>query len=222
MLTNAEKTRYEELKQKLQGSLPTPSETDEYLTLSEKDTAEIRDLVAAHAVSNTPAGRKKITAASKMANTADVVEATKRYAEAGIIVHPLQPPTAECKGPGKAPLKDNWHKRTSNTNNLELEFRDGRNIGFICGKVSDLTVVDIDWDIPGIRTMMLNGVDHADFVLSSHTRGRGHMLFRYSPELQAVRGGKETLYPGARLFLIIYYIALLPKTYKFYRNTNRY
>jgi putative DNA primase/helicase len=63
-------------------------------------------------------------------------------------------------------------------------------LGFICGKRSNLTVLDIDWYVKGILNNILKDVDTCNWVKQAHTEGKCHYLFRYFNDIKA------KTYPG--------------------------
>ena len=63
-------------------------------------------------------------------------------------------------------------------------------MGFICGKRSDLTVLDVDWPVKGIWDYILKGVDTGDWVKQDHTGVKCHYLFRHFNDIKA------KTYPG--------------------------
>jgi len=63
-------------------------------------------------------------------------------------------------------------------------------LGFLCGKRSDLTVLDIDWHVKGIWDKILKGVDTSNWVKQDHTELKYHYLFRYFNDIKA------KTYPG--------------------------
>ena len=101
-------------------------------------------------------------------------------------------PNTSVKSPGKQPKLSKWQK-------LEIPFSDGEienkysndeNLGFICGKKSDLTVLDIDWYVKGIWSEILKDIDTSNWVKQAHTGMKWHYLFRYFNDIKA------KTYPG--------------------------
>jgi Bifunctional DNA primase/polymerase, N-terminal len=105
---------------------------------------------------------------------ASVQEAAKYYSLLGIVTHPLKE--------GKKPILSKWN-RLIETPFGKIKLDD--NLGFICGQVSDLTVIDVDWYVKGIWDEILQGVDDSEFIKQSHTEGKYHLLFRYCKNLKA-------------------------------------
>lgn len=95
----------------------------------------------------------------KNINEMTVQEAVSYYGKIGIFVTPLYGPneTETSRGekltsPGKQPVKTQWSvgHRSYTGNSVELNFPEGRNIGYLCGEKPNLTVIDLDWVRPGI------------------------------------------------------------------------
>jgi len=133
------------------------------------------------------------------ADVNDVIVSATAYTEAGIITHPLHFPGEPVGGDGgvysgKEPVKSKWQKRTEPTNRPDLEFSKKGNIGFLCGKASNLTTVDIDYGYPVIvHTLIGDGKYHprcdADFVKVQHTADRWHWHFQHEPGIKAGQFG---------------------------------
>lgn len=109
----------------------------------------------------------------KNVNEMTIQEAAKYYSQIGIVSHPLK---------GKQSTQKEWQKLTKTPFD---KFKSDNDIGFVCGKVSNLTVVDVDWYVPGIWNEILQGVDASEFVKQAHTEGKWHWLFGYCKELKA-------------------------------------
>jgi len=121
-----------------------------------------------------------------------IKDAAKYYASIGIITHPLHGPNASVKSPGKQPKLSKWQKLEIPLSDDEIEnkYSNDGNLGFICGKRSDLTVLDIDWCVKGIWDNILKGVDTSSWVKQAHTGMKWHYLFRYFSDIKA------KTYPG--------------------------
>jgi len=123
------------------------------------------------------------------ADVNDVIASATAYTEAGIITHPLHYPgeaTGEDAGTysGKEPVKSKWQLRTEPTNRPDLEFSKKGNIGFLCGKASNLMTVDIDYSYPVIvHTLIGDGKYHpkcdSNFVKVQHAADRWHWHFQH-------------------------------------------
>jgi hypothetical protein len=106
-------------------------------------------------------------------NILSIQDAAKYYSFIGIVTHPLN---------GKKPILKEWPTL------IETPFgkiKPDNDLGFICGKVSDLTGIDIDWYVKGIWDELLKDVDVSSWVKQSHTEEKWHWLFRYCKELKA-------------------------------------
>jgi putative DNA primase/helicase len=111
-----------------------------------------------------------------------LAEAALKYRDAGIITHPLSKPTSIKTSPGKNPIKKGWSKITDPQSDKEIELNyenKGLNIGAVCGKASDLMVIDVDWHISGMWDNILLGVDTSGWIKQQRTNGRWHWLFKY-------------------------------------------
>lgn len=127
-------------------------------------------------------------------NYLSTLEAAKYYASKGIIVHPLHGPRADVQSPGKQPMLFNWQNKTEpyNIQDMEIHFKGECNIGAVCGKASDLTVFDLDYNIKGITEYLLKGIslfdgtDQSKLVIQRRTEknGKKHLLFKHTPELK--------------------------------------
>ena len=125
-------------------------------------------------------------------NNMSIKDAAKYYASIGVITHPLHGPDTKVKSPGKQPILSRWQKLEIPFSNEEIEskYPNTGNLGFICGKKSDLTVLDIDWYVKGIWSDILKDVDTSDWVKQVHTEVKCHYLFRYFNDIKA------KTYPG--------------------------
>ena len=101
----------------------------------------------------------------------------------GFVMHPLSNPKDQGTSPGKKPLLPSWESLTESWPGIEEHVSHGGNVGLVCGKASNITVLDMDSflfasDIfgSGINTLK-----------SYRTKGRGHIYFRYNPNIQTSR-----------------------------------
>jgi len=108
-------------------------------------------------------------------NNMNIQEAAKYYSLIGIVTHPLN---------GKKPILKEWPKLIET---LFGKIKPDNDLGFLCGKVSDLTGIDIDWHVKGIWESILQDVDVSDWVRQCHTEEKWHWLFRYCKDLKADR-----------------------------------
>ena len=125
-------------------------------------------------------------------NDMSIQDAAKYYASIGVITHPLHGPDTKVKSPGKQPVLSKWQKLETPFSDEEIEskYSNAGNLGFVCGKRSDLTVLDIDWHVKGIWDDILKDVDTSNWVMQDHTDLKYHYLFRYFNDIKA------KTYPG--------------------------
>jgi putative DNA primase/helicase len=125
-------------------------------------------------------------------NDLSIKDATKYYASIGVITHPLHGPNTSVNSPGKQPKLSKWQKLEIPFSNDEIEnkYSNDGNLGFICGKRSDLTILDIDWYVKGIWSDILKDIDKSNWVKQAHTGMKWHYLFRYFNDTKA------KTYPG--------------------------
>jgi len=128
-----------------------------------------------------------------MVSNAEMLEAAKRYTAAGLIIHPLRKPVTGDRNTGKAPFEKDWSSRTEPRSETDLMKFWGRktdipyNIGLLCGELSGITVLDIDDHNPAIINDLLRGINQAALTMSRRTPERGHIYFKYTDALQAVK-----------------------------------
>lgn len=116
----------------------------------------------------------------------DKLEAYDYYTKAGIIVHPLVAPVLGDRATGKSPIPKDWQIRQSpyHPAYITQELNRGCNIGMLCGKASDITVIDFDWVCKGIIEMLFDGLDTSKLVKQYHGEGKKfHYIFRYCNRL---------------------------------------
>lgn len=123
-----------------------------------------------------------------MAQTATAISDLKAR---GFVLHPLK---------GKIPQLKEWQKLKETPEIIDNHFENGGNVGAVCGKVSNITVIDLDSFLfapeifgAGIETLK-----------ASRTEGRGHIYFRYNPNLPASKHhdlGIEILSDGNNVVL---------------------
>lgn len=117
-----------------------------------------------------------------------MADAFTYYADREVLAHPLHGPKAQVDSPGKAPILRSWPTltRPCRPNSIKKELNNGCNVGAVCGKVSNLTVIDIDYQIKGINEFIFDGIDCTSFVEQKRTNknGKKHVLFQYNAELK--------------------------------------
>lgn len=100
----------------------------------------------------------------------------------GFVVHPLSKPDDKGNSPGKRPLLSKWQNLTKTPDNIDDYIKNGCNLGLVCGKASNVTVIDHDH-------FLFAEEIYGDFELntlrSARTPGRGHTYFQYNPDLPA-------------------------------------
>lgn len=114
----------------------------------------------------------------------DKLNAYRHYTEAGIIVHPLSAPVMGDRATGKSPTPKGWSDRKEPyaESFMKQEIEKGCNLGILCGKCSNITILDIDWYVPGIEDMLFNGLDVSGWCRQKHGEGlKGHIIFNYNP-----------------------------------------
>jgi len=129
------------------------------------------------------------------------IDLLKEYEKRKWIVHPLSSPKDTGNSPGKKPLLKEWQKLAKTPGNIK-SYSDKRcNIGLVCGKASNVTVIDFDSLL--FFDDIKNKVD-AIPLMSRRTEGRGHMYFEYNPDLPAQKHhdlGIEILNDGSNAVL---------------------
>ncbi len=123
------------------------------------------------------------------------------YSSRGWVVHPLSAPNDEKTSPGKRPLLERWTALAKTPEDIEKYLKKGCNIGLVCGKPSGLTIIDIDSE-----SFVSDLTKDIDFkTLSSYrTSGRGHLYFKYNPNIPASKHhdlGLEILTDGNNVVL---------------------
>ena len=128
-----------------------------------------------------------------------MIDSIKEYTKQGWTVHPLSGPKDTGNSPGKRPLLKGWQllKKTPDLG----AFPPGCNIGLVCGRVSDVMV--IDYNDPLFIYDCFR--DTWKSVLGSgRTSERGHIFFRYDPNLKSQKHhllGIEILSDGSNAVL---------------------
>ncbi|WP_292377483.1 phage/plasmid primase, P4 family [Methanosarcina sp. UBA289] len=142
--------------------------------------------------------------------TEEMLIAARNYTAAGLIIHPLIKPKQGERGTGKAPFEEDWQNRAEPRSQEDLFKFWGRksaipyNIGLQCGERSGITVLDIDDYNPIILNELLEGINKETLTMSRRTPERGHLYFKYTGELQAVKKhfiGFEVLNNGSNAVL---------------------
>ncbi|MFZ3384735.1 MAG: bifunctional DNA primase/polymerase [Candidatus Methanoperedens sp.] len=120
--------------------------------------------------------------------TPDTIEAMKKEVEENIhefVYHALIPPDTlktQDNSPGKQPIETNWSKLKETPKQTINKIEQGYNLGTVCGKASNITVLDFDNFL--FLEEIFKGFD-LETLRSKRTEGRGHVYFRYNPNLKA-------------------------------------
>ncbi|MGA9187430.1 MAG: phage/plasmid primase, P4 family [Methanosarcina sp.] len=117
-------------------------------------------------------------------NTLPIIEARDYYTVKGIIVHPLCSPQDKTAGKdaGKAPIIAGYNKLVESA--PAGDFTHARNIGFVCGEKSNITVIDIDFYFKGLWEFVFEDCDINPFLKQSHTENRWHWIFNFAKILE--------------------------------------
>jgi hypothetical protein len=117
-----------------------------------------------------------------------VSQAYEFYSAAGVLVHPLAPPSEDKPGAGKRCLLPRFQKinKPFPIERVQRWAALHYNFGLLCGENSNISVIDIDWYRPGIWNYLTRGIDTSDWVFQKHGDGKHkfHVIFQYNPFLQ--------------------------------------
>jgi len=117
-----------------------------------------------------------------------MLDEARKYTKQGLIVHPLKAAEDGNSRTGKAPIEAGWQNRPAPRTDAELEqfFLNGDyNIGLLCGKASNITVIDVDSDL--FMADILGGIDTDGWLISKrpNSEHRCHLYFKYQEDLKA-------------------------------------
>ncbi|VVB90733.1 Uncharacterised protein [uncultured archaeon] len=133
----------------------------------------------------------------------DILNAVKDYTARGWVCHPLSSPKDNGNSPGKKPLLPGWQNLQKTPDDIERFITQGCNIGLVCGAVSGITALDMDSMF--FADDLFNGFDtEVKTLRSSRTKGRGHIYFKYNPNLPSQKHhdlGIEILNDGNNIVL---------------------
>lgn len=134
------------------------------------------------------------------AHPEEMLKAVDEYKKRGWVIHPLYGSKDPVKTPGKQPILKNWQELKETPADIERHIRKDRNIGLVCGKSSNVTVIDFDHDL--FINDLTNGID-LNTLMDSRTRGRGHIYFKYTtmPSMKFADLGIEVLNDGSQVVL---------------------
>lgn len=110
------------------------------------------------------------------------LKVVREYTARGFVVHPLSRPDDKGPSPGKKPLISGWQKLAATPQNIEKYISQGCNLGIVCGKVSNVTILDFDHFL--FLEQVFNGFD-LETLHGRRTEGREHIYFRYNPNIPA-------------------------------------
>jgi hypothetical protein len=117
-----------------------------------------------------------------MGHIEDMLQAVKEYTARGFVVHPLTRPDDKGNSPGKKPLITGWQNLTQTPEDIGAYIKQGCNLGLVCGKVSNVTVLDFDHFL--FLDQVFNGFE-LKTLRTKRIDSRGHVYFKYNPNLPA-------------------------------------
>ncbi len=115
----------------------------------------------------------------------DILEAAIHYSKLGWVVHPLTGPHSGSTSAGKRPIVKKWQYMATPHDEKQLKqwFENtSNNLGLVCGKASNIIVIDIDNDL--FTDELLHNIE-VDTLRSKRTTGRGHIFFQYTDKLKS-------------------------------------
>jgi len=125
--------------------------------------------------------------------TDEILGEARKYVSRGWVVHPLSDPCVGNSIPptsaGKKPLVSSWQNlNTPSDEQLIKWFKNtNNNIGLVCGKKSGLTIIDLDKMDWLCALIPPKEFDIDKTLISGRTTGRGHIYFKYEPELKNLK-----------------------------------
>lgn len=128
-------------------------------------------------------------------------EIVDNYSKRGWVIHPLSSPKDGESSPGKRPLIVGWTTIKETPSDIEKYLKKGCNIGLVCGKASNLEIIDFDSEL--FIPDLMNGCEFKTLG-SYRTVGRGHLYFKYNPSVPASKHhdlGIEILSDGSNVVL---------------------
>lgn len=109
------------------------------------------------------------------------------YNKRGWITHPLTNPKDDTKDAGKIPIIPGYQKlKFCETEDKVLRnwyCKNGCNVGLLCGKKNNVTV--IDFDSYKFKEFLFEGLN-IKTMFDKRTKGRGHYWFKYEPSLEYI------------------------------------
>lgn len=111
-------------------------------------------------------------------NDLSLFEAATWYQTAGLYIHPL-------RSHDKKPISKKWSEINQHYTEAELKrlfaIKDPKNIGLVCGEISNCTIIDRDHIVKGIW----QGLNSSQWIKQQRTGNRDHLFFKYCDGLQA-------------------------------------
>jgi len=133
-----------------------------------------------------------------------MLDSAIEYSNRGWIVHPLTGPKSGGPSAGKRPIIKKWQYMAQPHNEHQLrQWFDNTsyNLGLVCGKASDIIVIDVDHDL--FKHEIFDGID-VETIRSRRTKGRGHIFFKYTDKIKSQKHhdlGFEILSTGSNAVL---------------------
>ena len=115
----------------------------------------------------------------------NILEAAIHYSKLGWVVHPLTGPQSGSTSAGKRPIVKKWQYMSIPHDEKQLKqwFENTlNNLGLVCGKASNIIVIDIDNDL--FTDELLQNIQ-VETLRSKRTTGRGHIFFQYTDKLKS-------------------------------------
>ena len=115
----------------------------------------------------------------------NILEAALQYSKLGWVVHPLTGPGSGSTSAGKRPIVKKWQYMATPHDDKQLKqwFENtSNNLGLVCGKASNIIVIDIDNDL--FTDELLQNIQ-VETLRSKRTTGRGHIFFQYTDKLKS-------------------------------------
>src|SRR5450756_273246 len=95
-----------------------------------------------------------------------------KTAQPMLVIHPLSKPDDKGKSPGKKPILTGWQNLKKTPEDIYTYLHNGCNLGNVCGKVSNVTVLDFDHML--FADQVFNGCE-IETLRSMRTEGREHV-----------------------------------------------
>jgi len=125
--------------------------------------------------------------------TDEILGEARKYVSRGWVVHPLSDPCVGNSTPptnaGKRPLESSWQNLNCPSDEQLIKWfkNTNNNIGLVCGKKSGITIIDLD-KLDWLSSLIPpKEIDISKTLMSGRTTGRGHIYFKYDPELKNLK-----------------------------------